>query len=280
MASTRPLVIITGANRGIGFALAKELHMGNFDILITARDSLKAVETLQSVTATSGPGTVDSASLDTSFAPSITKFITETLTPLVRDAKRTIYFVNNAGIVGTDSFRPVLSTNVIGPIKLTQAFIKLVEANPSVKGAVIEVSSTLGNKGFQLSHLVEEVTAQPFKSPSDIISKIESGAYDAEDAKLAPGSTRHPQMENYPYNFSKYLLNIATEHFAKAHPSIPVIGLCPGWVKTDLGGPTATGTVQSAVDRITVHLNADFNQLPARAGKVWSGDEDLDWRNK
>ncbi|KAI9092806.1 hypothetical protein DFS34DRAFT_631910 [Phlyctochytrium arcticum] len=279
MTSTRPLAIITGANRGIGFGLAKELHATNFDVLVTARDAGKAAEAANTIKATSGPGTVDSAALDTSDATSITTFISKTLTPLVRDAKRTIYFVNNAGIVGTDSFRPVLTTNVIGPIKLTQAFIDLVEATPSVKGAVINVSSSLGNKSFQLPHLLEDISAHPFKPASEIIAKIESGAYDAEDAKLTPVASRS-NVQHHQYNFSKHLLNIATELQAKAHPSVPVIALCPGWVQTDMGGPNASGTIQSAVDRVTFHVKADFDQLPARAGKLWVQQEVSDWRNK
>ncbi|KAI9091248.1 hypothetical protein DFS34DRAFT_635475, partial [Phlyctochytrium arcticum] len=276
--STRPLVIITGANRGIGFDLAKDLHASaHFDVLVTARDAKNAAEAVKKIK-TGDAASVDAATLDTSDASSITHFIQTTLPPLIRDAKRPVYLVNNAGIVGTTSYRPVLTTNVIGPIKLTQGFIDLLKASPSVKGAVIGISSTLGNKTHQPSHLVDQVTAHPFKTPAEIITQIESGAYDGEDAKLAPLQGR-PQFENYQYNFSKYLLNIATELFAQANPSIPVLAVDPGWVQTDMGGKNATGTVQSAVDRIKFHLKADLAKLPARSGKVWAGEETLDWRN-
>ncbi|KAI9105586.1 hypothetical protein DFS34DRAFT_600005 [Phlyctochytrium arcticum] len=274
--STRPLVIITGANRGIGFDLAKDLHAAQFDVLVTARDAKNAAEAVKKVK--TGDASVDAATLDTSDATSITHFVQTTLPPLIRDSKRPVYLVNNAGIFGTISYRPVLTTNVIGPIKLTQAFIDLLKASPSVKGAVIGISSTLGNKTHSPSHLVEQLKAHPFKTPSKIITQIESGAYDGEDAKLAPVDGR-PQFENYQYNFSKYLLNIATELFAQANPAIPVLAVDPGWVQTEMGGKNATGTVQSAVDRITFHLKADLSKLPARSGQVWAGEETLDWRN-
>ncbi|KAI9092803.1 hypothetical protein DFS34DRAFT_583670 [Phlyctochytrium arcticum] len=252
-AATRPLVVITGANRGIGLALAKDLHAAHFDVLLTARDPAKATDAVASLKKQdSGPETLEAATLDTSDGASISRFVQSKLSPLVQGtSNRPIYLVNNAGVKGT-TYRPTLTTNVVGPLKLTQAFGQLLKASPSSKGAVVNLSSAIANTSHQ----------------------IESGAFDRYGA-----TDNRESHENYPYNFSKHLLNIATELFAKELPDVPTIAVDPGWVKTDMGGPKAIGTVQSAVDRITYHLKAPFEELSARSGKVFIRKRSVDWRN-
>ena len=59
--------------------------------------------------------------------------------------------------------------------------------------------------------------------------------------------------ETYPaYSISKTALNAVTRQFAAAlvGKSITVNSVCPGWVKTDMGGPNAQRTVQQGADTV------------------------------
>ncbi len=124
--------------------------------------------------------------------------------------------VNNAAImedkaniteVPVDLVLRTLTTNVFGPLLVTQAFLPLITKSPSA--TVVNMSSGLG----QLSEM---------------------------------GDT-------YPaYSISKTSLNAITRQFAAALKGngITVNSVCPGWVKTDMGGANAPRTVQQGADTI------------------------------
>jgi len=60
--------------------------------------------------------------------------------------------------------------------------------------------------------------------------------------------------DTYPaYSISKTALNAVTRQFAAAlrDKGISVNSVCPGWVKTDMGGANAPRTVQQGADTVT-----------------------------
>jgi len=60
--------------------------------------------------------------------------------------------------------------------------------------------------------------------------------------------------DTYPaYSISKTSLNAVTRQFAATlrDAKITVNSVCPGWVKTDMGGPNAPRTVQQGADTVT-----------------------------
>ncbi|MBO0811838.1 MAG: SDR family NAD(P)-dependent oxidoreductase [Microlunatus sp.] len=133
---------------------------------------------------------------------------------LAADYGRLDILVNNAGILpeatAADATQPLdaelflrtYRTNVLGVVAVTQAFLPLLER--SAAGRIVNVSSRMGSLADQ--------------------TDVESPYY----GLVMPA-----------YQTSKAALNGVTIALAKklAGSPIKVNAVCPGWVKTDLGGP-------------------------------------------
>ncbi len=205
------IALVTGANRGIGYEIARQLGESGFHVLVGARNSdagKQAAGSLQK-----GGASADFVEIDVSDRASIqkaAKTVAATLGHLD-------VLVNNAGImdkaksivdVDGDTLLDTLTTNTLGPLRVTQAFLPLLLK--SSHASVINMSSGLG----QLS--------------------------DMED--------------DYPaYSISKTALNAVTRQFAAAlrDKRITVNSVCPGWVRTDMGGANAPRTVEQGADTVT-----------------------------
>jgi len=205
------IALVTGANKGIGYEIARQLGGKGYHVLLGARRAdagRQAAAALQK-----GGASAEFVEIDVSDRASI------------EEAARTVAakfdhldaLVNNAGImedmkniteVTGDVFLRTLTTNTLGPLRVTQAFLSLLLK--SSRASVVNMSSGLG----QLSDM---------------------------------GDT-------YPaYSISKTALNAVTRQFAAAllDKGISVNSVCPGWVKTDMGGANAPRTVQQGADTVT-----------------------------
>jgi NAD(P)-dependent dehydrogenase (short-subunit alcohol dehydrogenase family) len=139
--------IVTGANRGIGFEICRQLSTLGVSVVLTARDS-DAGNLAQEKLAEEGID-VHFHQLDVTSERSIQK-VAEFMENHVG---RTDILVNNAGIyidrgispleVGADLVRQTMETNFMGPICLTQSLVPLMKRNRY--GRVINVSSQMGS---------------------------------------------------------------------------------------------------------------------------------------
>ncbi|MDZ4752992.1 MAG: SDR family oxidoreductase [Phycisphaerae bacterium] len=136
--STKGNVLITGANRGIGLALAQHFKAAGYQVIGTARTPAEAKELAES-----GARVMQ---LDVTDAKSV-----RALAEALKDQPIDI-LVNNAGITGSrgsidaldiDAVERVLAVNTIGPMRLTQALLPNLRAAP--RKVVISISSGLGS---------------------------------------------------------------------------------------------------------------------------------------
>ena len=197
------VALITGANKGIGFEIARGLGARKIVVLVGARDEGRGKAAADKL---KGEG-IDARAvpLDVTNPDSIAR----TAQWIKDQFGRLDILVNNAGIadwgkpsdVDLAKVREVYDTNVFGPMATTQAMLPLLRQSP--RGRIVNVSSHLGSMA----------AASDPKSP---ISQF-----------LALG-----------YNTSKSALNSMTVQFANELRQTPikVNAICPGYCATDLNG--------------------------------------------
>jgi len=225
--------LVTGANKGIGYEVARQLAGKGFHVFVGARNrdaGRKAVETI----AASGKATF--LEIDVSDNASVTAAVRE----FSKNAGRLDVLVNNAGIIvdGDDAIleisnellRKTLETNTLGALRVTRAFVLLLAKSKAPR--VVNVSSGGG--------------------------QLTGGADGWSPA----------------YCISKTALNGVTSQLAAALPKFAINSVCPGWVRTDLGGRNATRSVEEGADTI-VWLATDAPQK--LTGKFLRDRKEIPW---
>ena len=228
------IAVVTGANKGIGLEITKELAEKGWTVILTARSQergTKAAEELK----TQGCK-VDFQRLDVTDSKSINVLKDY----LVEKYGRLDVLVNNAGIflddkmsslnVDLDTVKKTFDTNLFGPLQVSQALLPLLKKSGDAR--IINLSSGLGQ-----------------------LHDVEGGS---------------PS-----YSMSKTALNMLTVKMAAdlKHAKIKVNTVCPGWVRTDMGGANATRSVQEGADT-SVWL-ATAQKIPS--GKFLRDRKEIAW---
>jgi NAD(P)-dependent dehydrogenase (short-subunit alcohol dehydrogenase family) len=200
-------VLVTGGNKGIGFAMCQGLLNAGFEVILAARSIEKAkdaIEKLQS--AHVHPLVMDVAD---------DKSIDRAVITYSQQFERLDVLINNAGIfpdegvdiltIDRQLLERAMNTNTFGAIETTQAFLPLLKLATTAK--VINVSSGLG-------------------------------------------ALQGLSADSASYCLSKLALNGATIMLATAlkPQGIAVYSMCPGWVRTDMGGTAATRSPEQGAD--------------------------------
>ncbi len=204
----RRVALVTGANRGIGKEIARQLASHGLTVFLTARDASKAEAAAEEL---SGAGDVRGHRLDVTDGGSVDRLERD----VEDDLGRLDVLVNNAGIAldagqsavapDLDVMRETLETNLFGAWRVARAFIPLMRENRY--GRIVNVSSGMGQ---------------------------------FED--MGGGSPA--------YRVSKAGLNVMTKTLAAelSGSGILVNSVCPGWVRTDMGGSSARVSVEDGAD--------------------------------
>ena len=226
------IVLITGANKGIGFEVARQLGHAGYTVLLGARDSARGEE---AASQQRGEG------LDVRFVAADLNHATESGAALARQIGEEFghldVLVNNAAIfdkedgpasnVGIDTLRRTFDTNFFGTVAFTQSLLPLLRAAESAQ--IVNVSSGLG------SLAINGDASSPY--------------YDAK--ALA-------------YNASKAALNMFTVDLAYdlRETRIKVNSVCPGYTATDMNNHSGPQTVQEGTIAI-VRLVQQAEDAPA-----------------
>ena len=209
---TKQIALVTGANKGLGLEICRQLGKLGFTVLLGSRDSARGEE---AATTLRGEGLDARAVRVDNNAP-------ETFAPL-RDLIESDYghldvLVNNAGVATDWEFtaenvplqvvRDTFETNFFGVVELTQTLLPLIRKSPA--GRIVNQSTILASLA----------THSAPKSPIENIKPL-------------------------AYNASKVALNAFTVHLAAALKDTPVKvnSAHPGSVRTDLN-PTGVMSVE------------------------------------
>ena len=203
---SEPLLLLIGASRGLGLALAKEFLARGWRVIATERQRSEALHKLHDF----ARGRLEIETLD---------ILDDAAIAALRgklDGRRIELLFVNAGVsngagerlqaVSAAEFQRVLATNALAPLRVIDAFAGLVPA----EGAIGVMSSGLGS-----------------------VANNTSGGWEV-------------------YRASKAALNTLVRSFAvqpaSRHQSFVVIA--PGWVRTDMGGPNATLSIEESIPRV------------------------------
>jgi NAD(P)-dependent dehydrogenase (short-subunit alcohol dehydrogenase family) len=211
LGTAKRTAVVTGANRGIGLEICRELADLGHRVILTSRNEaagLKAVAEIQT-----GKRDILYHQLDVTNQESILQ-----LRDFVVSRFGTAdILINNAAIlpdpfgrilkVNAGKFRSAFETNTLGPLMLCQAFIAKMRAQNY--GRVVNVSSGAG----QIEKMVNDM-------PAYRLSKIALNGLTLMLARSVKGTN--------------VLVNAA----------------CPGWVRSDMGGQNADRTLEEGADGI------------------------------
>ncbi|KAH8650623.1 hypothetical protein BGZ60DRAFT_436960 [Tricladium varicosporioides] len=174
MDSSKTIVLITGANGGIGYYTVEALVKSspNYHVIVGSRSIEKGQKAIKDLQATSPAGTLSVIQLDVTDQSSITAAAQK----VEADFGYLDILINNAGIWIQYGSKPLLETmqktfmtNVFGATMVTQAFTPLLLKSRNAR--LIYISSSLGS-------LTEKA------SPSDPFSKYNEMPYRASKAAL------------------------------------------------------------------------------------------------
>ncbi len=236
-------IVVTGSNKGIGYSIIETLLASNtsYELILAARNPTlgeKAVETLRAKYPKSLSKLIFKQ-LDVSDYKSISSF-----TEWVKNTLGKIdVLVNNAAILYRESNdeekKSTIFTNFTSVVKLIEQITPLLSAD----GKIINISSTLGQVGYQgetLRKALEDPKVD-LKRLHELAGNFLEIAKDYQPNVLAPESS---------YPGSKALLNIYTSKILPAQlgSNQQVYSVCPGWCRTDMGTDQAWSSAEEGAD--------------------------------
>lgn len=225
-------VLVTGANRGIGLEVCRQLGNLDYHVFLSSRNREKGEKAVKEFNEANIKA--DFIQMDVADEDSI-KNASNDFGEL---SLQLDVLINNAAILEdsggilkmpTEELQNALNTNSVGALIVIREFLQFIGKG----GRIINVSSSVG-----------------------ALSEMES---------YAPA-----------YSISKTTMNAITKQFAAAlkDKKIAVNSVCPGWVRTEMGGTTAPRSVKKGAETI-VWL---ATEAPIKnSGLFWKDKKIIDW---
>ncbi|KAI0325666.1 NAD-P-binding protein [Cubamyces sp. BRFM 1775] len=214
-ASSRPVTswLVTGASRGIGFELVRQLLASPENLVVAACRNPTTATALRHLQE-HARGTLHIIHMDVSDFDSV-RASAKSLEPILGEVGLD-YLINNAGIatrdtsftLDPDELLRIVRTNVAGPALVSQTCLPFLQKGK--RKVILNISSTAGSLAT-----VEDIGG------------------------------RHTS-----YAISKAALNMLTLKQKAERPDIITVTLCPGWVKTDMGGEEAYVDTEESISKI------------------------------
>ncbi|MDQ0048502.1 NAD(P)-dependent dehydrogenase (short-subunit alcohol dehydrogenase family) [Paenibacillus polymyxa] len=236
-------VLITGANKGIGYETARQLGGMGFTILIGSRNEQSGREAVAKLANEGVEARL--ILLDVTSQSTIDSAVHQ----IKQESGSLDVLINNAGIslggatppsqFSLGDLRETYETNFFGLVAVTQAMLPLLQESPC--GRIVNLSSGLGSLTYN-----------------------------------SDPEHEHAQFNLLAYNSSKAAVNMFTVTLAKELKDSPlkVNSADPGFTATDLNGFTGPGSVQQAA-AVVVRLATLNNDGPS--GGFFDSNGEVPW---
>lgn len=220
-------VLITGANKSIGFETARQLLQKGYYIYLGSRNLENGLEAVKKLKA-EGFNEVEAIQIDVSDDESVKSARAE----IGKKTEVLDVLINNAGITGglpqsatgasIGAFKKVFDTNVFGVVRATQAVMDLLQK--SAQPRIVNVSSSQGS-----------LTSSD--DPTNPYYNHKAAVYQSSKAAL-----------------NMYTINLAYE---LRDTPFKVNAVDPGFTDTDFNNHRGTGTVEEAGARLVKYAVID-----------------------
>jgi len=229
------VALITGANRGIGFETAQQLARRGFHVIVAVRDEAGGKRAAKVIQEEGGKASV--IVLDVSSSASIRSAVSQ----FKAISDRLDVLINNAGIYPDEGLR------------------------------ILTVPRDRMAQTFQINTF----------GALDVTQSFLPCLRQASSARVINVSSGYGQLEGLSadvpsYCLSKLALNGLTIMLAEALRAdrIAVNSICPGWVRTDMGGPNAARSVQEGADTAVWLADEASHEL---TGKFFRDRQEIPW---
>src|SRR5262245_4102091 len=208
MSETNPTIVVTGGNRGIGFEICRQLAERGAQVVLTARKPEAGEQAVKKLAA---------QKLSARFHPlSVTE--AESISALREFLERAFgrldVLINNAGIISDEE---------ASGLEVTLATVR----------------ATLETNTLAPLHLAQTLAPLLKRSRAGRIVNMSSGM----------GALSEMEGGYAAYRISKAAMNAVTGILAaELRGAVAVNSMCPGWVKTDMGGANAAREVAQGAD--------------------------------
>ncbi|GLT84545.1 hypothetical protein SLE2022_027700 [Rubroshorea leprosula] len=253
---TKRYAVVTGANKGIGLEICKQLASHGVTVVLTARDEKRGMEAVEKLKESGLSEYIVFHQLDVADPATIAS-----LADFVkRQFGKLDILVNNAGILGAGTDRDAftvaaskfrageyvnwseimtktyelaeecLKTNYFGAKRMSETFIPLLQLSDSPR--IVNVSSSMG----KLKNVSNEWARAILNDAENLTEErvdevVNKYLKDFKEGSLEAGGWPDSTIA---YCISKAAMNAYTRILAKKHPSFCINCVCPGYVKTDI----------------------------------------------
>ncbi len=211
----RKIALVTGAGKGLGFATSMDLAKKGYQVLMVARSLDKLKKAVQDVDC-------EGLSLEL-FEADITRAedVQRLKEQVIKKVSHLDVLVNNAGV-----------------------FLESLDSQYPEKTSALHVHPDVVLRTF------ESNTLGAFRMCQAFIPLMKKNGY-GRVVNVSSGMGQLSEMEgNWPgYRMSKTAMNAMTRVLASElkGSNIKVNSVCPGWVRTDMGGPNAQRTIEEGI---------------------------------
>lgn len=240
---TMKTVLITGANKGIGFETAKQMAQLGYFVYLGSRDKAKGLEAIKKLKSL-GISNAETIEIDVTDINWIKRAKQEMETKMLA----LDVLINNAGIAGEqpqnlssgeiENLRKVFETNFFGAVQTTQQFIDLLKKSNEPR--IVNVSSGLGSLALHNNGL-------------------------------------NPNYNIYDtYSCSKTALNAFTVMLANEFKgtNFKINSVGPGYTATDLNQFKGTQTVEQGAQPVVKFATLDND---GATGKFFNVEKEIPW---